>query len=785
MGGEEPEEQAADQAAADAVTEQINSLPAADALTLEDKAAVEAAREAYEALTDAQKQYVTEETVTALEELENRIQELEDAEEPEQAYVTVAIEKFTIGQGYLVEPVLVEITEGESTAQILDRVLGEKGLRYDNTGSVDSSFYLSWILDEAGSLTAEFPEISLKHAEEQGIKITNPRRRATLGEFDYTNQSGWMYTLNNDMPNVGMSDTEPKDGDVIRIRFTAMKGDLCSGNGYVDDPFVPNVNGDSITKLLAEFNGREDKEELLEYANVQKAYEGAVAAISDITCEQTAVDAAEQALRDAIANPSNPEEPQIPEEAQAVIDLIEEIGTVTLDSREAIEAARNAYDALTEEQQSYVTNYSVLTAAEAELKALEEQAADQAAADAVTEQINSLPAADALTLADKAAVEAAREAYEALTGNQKALVTEETVQKLANLEAKIAELTDDAEAAAEVEQEIVSLPSAEELTLEDAPAVKTANAHYEALTDEQKSLISADIVEKLQKAVEQMAILEEQAADQAAADAVTEQINSLPAADTLTLADKAAVEAAREAYEALTDAQKQYVTEETMAVLEKCENRIQELESAENPDGPDVTPTPTPDEEVTLTYQNYPISVTGKGLSGWELRLEALTASDSDVKLMQKEITSKEALIRLYSAALYKDGQEVQPEGEITLNIQVGEKYNGKTLKVLHVADGKVETLTGTVTEGVLKVTVSTLGKFGTVVDASTVSTGDTGNGSGSGTGSSTAGGAAGTGSVQTGDETDLLPYVSALILAVGAGIVLAVFSRKRSTAEK
>ena len=59
MGGEEPEEpQNPDQAAADAVTEQINSLPAADALTLEDKAAVEAAREAYEALTDAQKQYV-------------------------------------------------------------------------------------------------------------------------------------------------------------------------------------------------------------------------------------------------------------------------------------------------------------------------------------------------------------------------------------------------------------------------------------------------------------------------------------------------------------------------------------------------------------------------------------------------------------------------------------------------------------------------------------------------------------------------------------------------------
>ena len=47
-----------------------------------------------------------------------------------------------------------------------------------------------------------------------------------------------------------------------------------------------------------------------------------------------------------------PEEPQTPEEAQAVIDLIDQIGTVTLENREAIEAARNAYDALTEEQQS-------------------------------------------------------------------------------------------------------------------------------------------------------------------------------------------------------------------------------------------------------------------------------------------------------------------------------------------------------------------------------------------------------------------------------------------------
>lgn len=793
MGGEEPEEpQIPDQAAADAVTEQINSLPAADTLTLEDKAAVEAAREAYEALTDAQKQYVTEETVTALEALESRIQELEDAKDPEKAYVTVAVEKFTIGQGYLVEPVLAEITEGESTAQILDRVLNENGLRYDNTGSVDSSFYLSWILDEAGSLTAEFPEVSLQHAEEQGITITNPRRRATLGEFDYTQQSGWMYTLNNDMPDVGMSDTEPKDGDVIRIRFTAMMGDLCSGNGYVENSFVPDVNGDGITRLLAQFNSMENRDELLQNRNVQTAYDNAIAAISNIANDQAAVDAAETALQEALNNPG-----AIPIASQEVINMISAIGQVTLEDQEAIEAARAAYDALTDDQKAYVTNYADLENAETALKELQNQAADQAAADAVAEQIAALPSADELTLDDQEAVAAARTAYTALTDAQKALVVQETLQTLAQLEARLAQMTEDENAVAQMEQEISELPDAEEITLEDAAAVETAQAHYDALTDTQKEGISQETLEKLQAAVERITALKAEAADQEAAQAVADQIAALPDTDALTLADRQNVEAARSAYEALTDSQKALVAGELLTSLEEKENRIQELEAAEptpTPD-PEPTPSPTPEEPtstpapdendtVTLTSGNYPISVTGKGLSGYELRLEALTASDSDVKLMQQEITSKEALIRLYNVTLWKDGKQVQPEETLTLNIQVGEKYNGRTLTVLHITDGKVETLTGAVTDGILKITTDTLGKFGTVVDASTVTSGtDSGNGtatgSAGGTGSNNV--ITGTGNAKTGDETEVLPYLIALLLAAGAGTALLMANRRKA----
>ena len=50
--------------------------------------------------------------------------------------------------------------------------------------------------------------------------------------------------------------------------------------------------------------------------------------------------------------------------AQEVMDLIDQIGTVTKDSKEQIAAARSAYDLLTDAQKALVTNYQVLLEAE-------------------------------------------------------------------------------------------------------------------------------------------------------------------------------------------------------------------------------------------------------------------------------------------------------------------------------------------------------------------------------------------------------------------------------------
>ena len=170
--------------------------------------------------------------------------------------------------------------------------------------------------------------------------------------------------------------------------------------------------------------------------------------------------------------------------AAAVDSLIDEIGDVTLESKQAIETARAAYDNLTPTQKTYVTKLDTLTAAEAAYKAL----VDRKAADDVTEKINEI---DKVTLESKTAIEAARAAYNALTNDQKLLVENYNVltaaeAELARLEAEAKDKAD-REAAAQVDEMIERLFP---VTRYSGPAIRMARAAYEALTEGQKALVT-------------------------------------------------------------------------------------------------------------------------------------------------------------------------------------------------------------------------------------------------------------------------------------------------------
>lgn len=92
--------------------------------------------------------------------------------------------------------------------------------------------------------------------------------------------------------------------------------------------------------------------------------------------------------------------------AQECIELIDAIGTVTADSGDAIAAARDAYDALTEVAKGLVTNYSVLTAAESSFTKVSSDV-DKAAP--VIAMIEKLP--QTVTLKDRDTVTEALNAY--------------------------------------------------------------------------------------------------------------------------------------------------------------------------------------------------------------------------------------------------------------------------------------------------------------------------------------------------------------------------------------
>lgn len=501
-------------------------------------------------------------------------------------------------------------------------------------------------------------------------------------------------------------------------------------------------------------------------------------------------------------------------DAAAVDELIKEIEAlpdaenVTLENETAIANALAHYNALSEEQQADLEEKSPdsltkLNAVIDRLNVLKEEAADQKAVDEVNEKLNALPAAEDILFADETAVTEARNAFEALDEIKEGLKDRVSVEALAKLTAAEDRLDALQEGVDHVAELIEALPAVDDLTVADADQVQEARDAYNALNNDQKQqLTESGLLSDLLVAENQIAWLQK---DAEAAKKVTDRINSLPAVKDLRLSDKTTVEAARYAYDNLSDEQKQYVSEDTLKALEEREAEIKRLEEVT----PNPTPTPDPnpsddpkqdedEDSVTLTYQNYPISVTGK-LSGYELRLTALKADDDVVKQMQNMISSKEALIRLYDVALYKDGKEVEWNDKLTVNFQVGTSYNGQTLSVLHEVNGKIETLSGTVSNGILSVAASGTGSFGVVVPASTVSTGSSTNGGSAGTvtNGNLGGGSTGTGngttavsgtgkvtSAKTGDDTDIFFPIAGLITASGvlAGIVLYYKKKKRIT---
>lgn len=183
-----------------------------------------------------------------------------------------------------------------------------------------------------------------------------------------------------------------------------------------------------------------------------------------------------------------------------IIKVIEAIDalpeTITLEQREAVEAANAAYTALTPERQKAVSNADKLQKAVETMQGLVTR---QDRIDAVAARINALPEAAKLTKADAEVVAAARAAYDALTADEQDAVDTE---KLTAAETQLSYI-DAADSAME------AIAAIGEITLDNYETkyeqIVIARSAYDNLADGAKALVTnLDTLKKAEETYQSM-----------------------------------------------------------------------------------------------------------------------------------------------------------------------------------------------------------------------------------------------------------------------------------------
>lgn len=148
------------------------------------------------------------------------------AVETDEFTVVVSVEGLTLGQGIYVEPTAYTLTEindliaqegyGPYTEETLTAAMAtlamfiDKGLEYEYTGNWEDSFYLSSIKDlDTG--VVDIPAFITENGGPDN-ESHDGNYDEYLGEFDYSNMSGWMITVNDFMIDVGSAGWLFRDG---------------------------------------------------------------------------------------------------------------------------------------------------------------------------------------------------------------------------------------------------------------------------------------------------------------------------------------------------------------------------------------------------------------------------------------------------------------------------------------------------------------------------------------------------------------------------------------------
>ena len=347
----------------------------------------------------------------------------------------------------------------------------------------------------------------------------------TLAEFTGGKQSGWMGTLNDWFVNEGLDafsvkNSKLKDGDVIRVMYTTTGyGEDIGGSWNNTDTSLKtlNVTGGELTTDLA--SGRTDYVLVLpksqttdSAASVKVSYAAANKNYQARMYLNTYKDETQRYKSGEYMSvtPGDVIYIGVGETAWPTMNTADETGRKTVPTKYTIQVIRKG------------------------------SASDVAA------MIVELPEVGQLTLADAKDVRAAGGLFDSLTPADQLKIDPALQSKLEKCRTKIKDM----EAANVVSQLLQSLPS--ELTIKDKETVHSANDAYNALTPAQKKYLTPYEESKLASAVSEMSKVE--------ITYVDGMLAALPGKDAVTAQSRSTIEAARKAYEELTDEQKKKIT---------------------------------------------------------------------------------------------------------------------------------------------------------------------------------------------------------------------------------
>ncbi len=286
-----------------------------------------------------------------------------------------------------------------------------------------------------------------------------------------------------------------------------------------------------------------------------------------------------------------------------------------------------------------------------------------------------------------------------------------------------------------------------ELTKECKAKIEAARSAYDALTDAQKALVPNEVLKLLEDAETEYQRLEE-----SKIESVVDSINSIGKVE-LTKECKEKIEAARSAYDALTDAQKALVSSEVLKLLEDAETEYQRLEESETPPIPPIVEKIDIRQEyisaipaqiysgaaltpnVTVTYENKTLvknvdyTVSYKNNTQIGTATAVITGKGDYSGTVQKNFTITVRKNQVYVVGNYKykiTNAKTDGKGTVTLT-GVKNKAQKKKLKKINVAAAveiggksfKVTAIGDAAFKGFTKATKIVVGKNVTTIGSS------------------------------------------------------------------